>query len=828
MLTKLARPKLILALGSLGFLGLLVISIIEGVSGQIRLIETAKSILMLLLVAAVFLGLHWISTILRKLVITLNVTKDVVFETSEVVGSMNENLPKSRDWRSFVAFETQKSLEPIKTELIRVRSNLVQVGSELANSINGDPHLSISSHPALGITSGEKSLAESERTRMHDSNVDAKQIEMMVPVDFERTEFNDERYKGSVRLLVLSDELGNFDPIVLTKKGVTFEEVVSGGDFVEIQFAITPSSDGGSAKAGLIWAQAVDEYDKPLEFLLLQNPNPQLGSYKYLDNRSASIQKHSFNMPLSAKKLRYGFKAWDHEICLQNGFQFSHFGMDDTWKKNRKAKDVRVAVILDEFSFNSFAPEFDVVEISPGNWREEFEKTKPDLFFCESAWSGRDSLTRPWKGKVYASSNFKHENRTLLLEILEYCRIHQIPTVFWNKEDPSHYDDQIHNFVKTALLFDHIFTTDKETVLRYQLEHGHPSVHALPFAVQPRIFNPLGSRGERSTDVVFAGSWYANHRHRSQEMEDIFDQIIANGIGLKIYDRYYGTEDPLHFFPERFRPFCNPPVSHAEIGRVYRESVFGLTINTETKSPTMFARRVFELMACNTYVLSNYSVGLAQFFGDDVYFFDKKKDVGIPWDRNTIDAARRRNLNKVLRSHTYKKRVEQIFDVAGIQFSPDDELINIACRIDNVEDVERAIEYLFKNQRGTASMSLIVGSSIEPLGHSNIFRRFNKNGITVISEKQLLNDEIDLSNWLSGSGYLYFADFAQPLPDAKDLEELTLHTQYTEFPVGRADKEPSLQIRRRDSLSSTLVLKSALKSILENFSHKNHCFVYEI
>lgn len=828
MLTKLARPKLILALGSFSFLGLLAITIIEGVSGHSRLMETAKGMVMLLLLASTFLGLLWMSITLRKLVISSNITKDAVLETSGIVSALNSDVPKTRELKSMLASEVERNLEPIQSELTKVHSDIAQVDRGLVSLGNMDRKILSASHTETGPNNGRKVPEESLKMRILESNELDKRPDLIDPVEFEELKFRDDRYTGSSKVLALSEQVGDSKSIGLTKEGVSFEEVVSGGDFVEIQFSIIPSFNAGSAKAGLVWVQALGEDDKPLDCILLQNANAQLGSYKYLDNRSANKEKNSFYVPLSAKKLRYGFKAWDQEIRLENRFQFSHFKMDDEWKVNRSAKDVRVAVILDEFSFNSFAPEFDAIEVTPDNWRVEFEENRPDLFFCESAWSGRDSVARPWKGKVYSSSNFKHENRIALLEILKYCKSHQIPTVFWNKEDPSHYDDQIHNFVNTALLFDHIFTTDKDTVLRYQLEHGHPSVHVLPFAVQPRIFNPLGSTGERSTDVVFAGSWYANHRRRSDEMARIFDRIIANGVGLKIYDRYYGTEDPLHFFPERFRQYCNPPVSHAEIGRVYRESVFGLTINTETKSPTMFARRVFELMACNTYVLSNYSVGLAQFFGDDVYFFGEQENGALPWDISTIEAARRRNLNKVLSSHTYKKRVEQIFRVAEIQFRPEEESIHVACRIDDAADAEVAIEYLSNNASGSTFRSLIVGSGIEPLCHASIFRRFNKNGITVISEKQLLNDEIDSSSWLSNSGYLYFANFTKPLPDAKDLEELTLHTQYTEFPVGRAEGDSSLRIRRRDSLASTLVLKSAVKQILENYSKKKRCFVYEI
>ena len=100
----------------------------------------------------------------------------------------------------------------------------------------------------------------------------------------------------------------------------------------------------------------------------------------------------------------------------------------------QKLKDIKVAVIVDEFTYNSFKEEFNTVVIEPDNWLELFEKEKPDLFFCESAWSGVDSKRRPWMGKIYSSTNFKNENRLILLSILEYCKNNSIPTIFWNKE----------------------------------------------------------------------------------------------------------------------------------------------------------------------------------------------------------------------------------------------------------------------------------------------------------------------------------------------------------------------------------------------------------
>ena len=70
------------------------------------------------------------------------------------------------------------------------------------------------------------------------------------------------------------------------------------------------------------------------------------------------------------------------------------------------------------------------------------------------------------------------------------------PSVFWNKEDPVHFD----RFVATASLCDHVFTTDGNRVLPY-LEAGVGTVRtasSLPFYAQPKIHNPLPAHAPTS------------------------------------------------------------------------------------------------------------------------------------------------------------------------------------------------------------------------------------------------------------------------------------------------------------------------------------------
>ncbi|MEK8227730.1 hypothetical protein NKG05_18920 [Oerskovia sp. M15] len=81
--------------------------------------------------------------------------------------------------------------------------------------------------------------------------------------------------------------------------------------------------------------------------------------------------------------------------------------------------------------------------------------------------------------------------RPAFIELVTFCREQGIPTVFWNKEDPVHFED----FLESAALFDRVCTTDVNRVPDYVERLGHDRVSVLPFAAQPAIHNPVRSHG---------------------------------------------------------------------------------------------------------------------------------------------------------------------------------------------------------------------------------------------------------------------------------------------------------------------------------------------
>ena len=534
--------------------------------------------------------------------------------------------------------------------------------------------------------------------------------------------------------------------------------------------------------------------------------SPELGCwYRYLvqkETERLDADNTRFSLPAEVKRCNFTIKAWNNcAFEVRNRLTLKPASASVTkvpgapttlsTKTAVTANQLKVALIADEFTYNSFKDEFNAIVLEPDSWRAQFEAAQPDIFFCESAWSGIDPKRRPWKGKIYASVNFARENRTILLEILAYCRQKGIPTLFWNKEDPTHYPDRKHDFVKTAALFDYVFTSAAECVAQYKQDYGLKHVFALPFATNPRLFNPLQS-AERSNKVVFAGSWYANHVERSKVMEQILDSLIANGYEPEIYDRYYGDPDPLHIWPEKYLPFIKPGQPHDQMPAVYKSSQLGLNFNTVTESSTMFARRVFELMSSNTLVVSNYAKGVAEMFGDLVVFADKDPGRLGRLSEAERDLIREQALQLVLTEHTYAKRWRYMLQCIGFEVKPDNEGVTLVSRIANDNDAMASISYFeqYFGRNSSCRLLLVVSAKVPDIDVAAFYQQYNRFGITVTSESFMQKHALDGKYQPVETPYFMLFNPTNA-PAAYWLEKAKLHLSYQQqYPITPYSLQP--------------------------------------
>lgn len=331
-------------------------------------------------------------------------------------------------------------------------------------------------------------------------------------------------------------------------------------------------------------------------------------------------------------------------------------------ESGRPLHTLRIGAIMDDFTRACISPECDIVTFGPDNWQSTLEEQRIDLLFVESAWNGNGGA---WQYRIGTYPAVKgHE----LPDLVEWCRNRGIPTVFWNKEDPPHFE----KFILSASRFDYLFTTDANCIERYRKICPNMPVAALPFAAQPRIHNPILEK-PRDGNVCFAGTFYADmFEPRARELEVLLRG--ARDFGLDIYDRMYDLPEEQrrrYLFPEDLRPFIRGKLDYQEMLKAHKRYNVFLNVNSVSDSPTMFSRRVFELLASGTTVISAPSIGVDAFFGDIVPQVGTEEEVQAVLASLLGDTIYRmrtaaRGVRSVMTNHTYEIRLKNICDIVGI------------------------------------------------------------------------------------------------------------------------------------------------------------------
>ncbi len=359
-------------------------------------------------------------------------------------------------------------------------------------------------------------------------------------------------------------------------------------------------------------------------------------------------------------------------------------------------KEMKMVCIMDEFTYTSFAYECNLLQLSPENWRDEIIAFKPGLLFIESAWQGKDSL---WKLKI---SGFSIE----LQELIKYCKKNSIATIFWNKEDPVHFG----TFLPIARSVDFVFTTDIDCIPKYKFYVGHNNVYCLPFAAQTKIHNPI-EEFDRKDEFNFAGSYYLRYPQRQLDFENLISAIRPYK-NISIYDRNFDNPHSHYTFPDCYKDMIIGSLSFNDIIKAYKGYKFGITMNTVKQSQTMFARRAFELIACNTLVVSNFSRALRNFFGDLVVSSDnvnelKNKLKLICDDEIYCKKIKLNALRKVMKEHTYTDRLRFIASIVYKKQFEFKHKFYILMHVSSQEEYVKALD-IFGSQKENQWFQLLI------------------------------------------------------------------------------------------------------------------------
>ncbi len=444
-----------------------------------------------------------------------------------------------------------------------------------------------------------------------------------------------------------------------------------------------------------------------------------------LNGRNEEISSTKNNIFETFSKKSNSLKKLAKELAISNQLRDP-----SVWEKAKTNTNTntKVACIMDDFTYHSYKYECQLKQLSLGSYMSELEAFQPEILFLESAWRGKDE---EWGNRV------GHRSKEVV-EIINWCKQRGIPTIFWNKEDPIHFE----TFLNLAKLVDFIFTTDIECIPRYMAALKHRNVFFLPFACQPAVHNPI-EKYVRKNAFCFAGAYYVRYPDRTKDLETFVQEFPAYA-NVEIYDRNFGKDLQDYMFPDNYKPYIVGTLPFSEIDKAYKGYKYAINLNSIKQSQTMFARRIYELLASNTITVSNFSRGVRLMFGDLVVSTDSGSEALRRL--NQVDSSelnskkiRLAALRKVLSEHTYERRFDYVLSKA---FERTATKVDIQITVYGFAKNETEIDHLltaFTSQTYRNATLIIVGDD-------TIFIRKDESNVEFINHKQFLTSIHDMDD----------------------------------------------------------------------------------
>ena len=325
----------------------------------------------------------------------------------------------------------------------------------------------------------------------------------------------------------------------------------------------------------------------------------------------------------------------------------------------------KLMVIMDEFSTTALEPDAELFKPTPENWERMLADNEVDSLIVESAWVGNSGS---WHKKV---GWYSDEEISDLRNLVSECRRRNIPTIFYNKEDPVHFS----RFSKTSAMFDQVFTTDENCIPKYKAlkDSNIRDVDYIRFAAQPEFHHQNNTDFSNRKGIAFAGTYYAGkYPDRCQKMDLLFDACPKDELVL--YDRQSDGGNPQYVFPERFADNLLPKLEYGEMLQKHRDHKIFLNVNSVEDSRTMVARRVFEIPASGAALVSGPGLGIETVFGNIIPVIDNSESAEMTIKRLSDDDFASRSLVKssrrvVLRNHTNIDRLQKMMLSVGLDYS---------------------------------------------------------------------------------------------------------------------------------------------------------------
>lgn len=413
----------------------------------------------------------------------------------------------------------------------------------------------------------------------------------------------------------------------------------------------------------------------------------------------------------------------------------------DSEAESPSRSKLRIVGISDEFTTTCISSASNYKALSRDNWQAEIENHLPDFLFVESAWKGNGGQ---WTDQINRIS-------PNLLKLIDYCNQNEIPTVFWNKEDPVHYN----SFISTASKFDYVFTTDIGSINKYKTELNHPRVYLMPFFAEPSVHTPIKDIAREST-LTFAGAYYHRYPERAHDFDAIINEL-SKDYSITIYDRNSEKPNPDFEFPSKYKNSIKPGLPFNEISQAYKSGIFGLNLNSVKDSQSMFARRVFDLISSYTHVVSNYSPAIRLLFGDLVTCSDDPVFIRnrLEWLRNdppNLPAGSRLNyrnqvaFRKICRQHSTSVRLQHLASKIWSMPNSTQPKVTILSLVKNISDAQ----YIYE----TGTKQLDVECTIILVANRDVLHQVSKemppsSQLILVEDNHQVDERLVQGDWFA-------------------------------------------------------------------------------
>lgn len=349
--------------------------------------------------------------------------------------------------------------------------------------------------------------------------------------------------------------------------------------------------------------------------------------------------------------------------------------------------DINIGVIMDNFTYEGFKYEANLIRLSRDNYKNEILENNIKCIILESCWGDNED----WKFAMTGSDN--NDKKRTLYQLIDFAKKQKIKVVFLNKEDPTNFD----KFINVAKKCDYIFTSDENCIDRYRSILNHDNIFPIMFAANPLIHNPIRDRKLQIHDVCFAGSWYEGDLFADRNRDIIMLFEAAINFNFHIFDRMYASKENTknRIFPQKYNKFIVGNLEYLKMLNAYRQYKVFLNVNSVVESNTMFSRRVFELLACKTSIVSSKSKGLQNHFSSFIDIVDNTEEAKIAIkniidDNLDNDIRKHLGMREIYKNHTYQKRLGYMLDKLDIKYEYKESFfvcVSITNRVDYIDNI---------------------------------------------------------------------------------------------------------------------------------------------